>query len=195
MTKRELDTAKTREILIESAENLLQQKGYEKMSVSDITKASGVAKGTFYNYFNKKEEIIFELNKRHMNGLSNKIKSLSVDDPSISIRRYLVDFLQIIVNSKVNLARQWVRFVAASSNTEKWQYDNELLQKLIKGLIKSERLKPNTPVNELSILLTTEVYGIIFSWCITPETIDPVKTINSFCDLQLNSLIEPYVNK
>ena len=193
MTKRELATAATRENLIETAESLLQEKGYEKISVSDITRASGVAKGTFYNYFDKKEDIIFELNKRHLADLSDKIGELSKEDPVEGIRKYLSDFLQTIVDSTVNMARQWVRFVAASSNKEKWQYDNELLKRLIKELIDNGKLKPDLPLDKLTLLLTTEVYGIIFSWCISPSTVDPVKTINDFCDLQLELLLESYL--
>ncbi|APX73202.1 TetR/AcrR family transcriptional regulator [Companilactobacillus allii] len=194
MTKRELAAATTRENLLETAENLLQQKGYEKMSVSDITKASGVAKGTFYNYFDKKEDIIFELNKRHMHNLSGQLIELSQGKPDESIRYYLNNFLQTIVDSKVNMARQWVRFITASSNQEKWQYDKGLLKKLINHLIDNGKLKQNTPVDDLTSLLITEVYGIILSWCITPETIEPVQTINKFCDLQLDFLLKPYIN-
>ncbi|WP_164509379.1 TetR/AcrR family transcriptional regulator [Companilactobacillus jidongensis] len=193
MTKREIATAVTRENLIETAESLLQQKGYEKMSVSDITRASGVAKGTFYNYFNKKEDIIFELNKRHLTDLSDKITYLSQEDPVESIRNYLSEFLQTVVDSTVNMARQWVRFVAASSNQEKWQYDNELLKRLIQELIDNGKLKSNTPLDELSLLLTTEIYGVIFSWCISPENVEPVVTINKFCDMQLKLLLKPYL--
>ncbi|MFD1417844.1 TetR/AcrR family transcriptional regulator [Companilactobacillus keshanensis] len=193
MTKREIATAVTRENIIETAESLLQQKGYEKMSVSDITRASGVAKGTFYNYFNKKEDIIFELNKRHMSDLSDQITKFSQQDPAESIRNYLSNFLQTIVNSQVNMARQWVRFVTASQNQEKWQYDNELLKRLLQRLIDNGKLKLNTPIEELSLLLITEVYGIIFSWCISPETVQPVTNINSFCDMQLELLLKPYL--
>lgn len=192
MTKREIATAATREKLINTAENILQKNGYEKMSVADIAKTSGVAKGTFYNYFEKKEDIIFELNKRHMDDLSDQIDDLAKESAENSIRMYLTNFLQIVVNSKVNMARQWVRFVASSSNQDKWQYDNKLLQKLFKGLITNQKLKPSIPIDDISLLLITEVYGIIFSWCISPTTIDPVTSMNKFCDIQLNSLLEPY---
>lgn len=195
MTKREVATAITRETLIETAEHLLQQKGYEKMSVSDITKASGVAKGTFYNYFDKKEDIIFELNKRHMKKLSGQLLELSKKNPDESIRYYLNDFLQTIVDSKVNMARQWIRFITASSNQEKWQYDNDLLKELINHLIDNNKLSKDTPTDNITSLLITEVYGIILSWCITPDTINPVQTINKFCDLQLDLLLKPYLIK
>jgi AcrR family transcriptional regulator len=44
--------------LIAAAQTLFYTKGYESTSVSDIVKAVGVAKGTFYYYFDSKVEIL-----------------------------------------------------------------------------------------------------------------------------------------
>ncbi|WP_164985285.1 TetR/AcrR family transcriptional regulator [Ammoniphilus sp. CFH 90114] len=43
--------------IIQAAANLFSVKGYEKTAVNDIIQDIGVAKGTFYHYFNSKEEI------------------------------------------------------------------------------------------------------------------------------------------
>ncbi|SDO01627.1 TetR/AcrR family transcriptional regulator [Acetanaerobacterium elongatum] len=44
--------------IIETAVELFKQKGYEQVSVDDITRTVGVAKGTFYNYFQAKSDIL-----------------------------------------------------------------------------------------------------------------------------------------
>ncbi|EGO64125.1 TetR/AcrR family transcriptional regulator [Acetonema longum] len=44
--------------LIDAAEELFLTNGYDKTSVSDIVKKIGVAQGTFYYYFQTKEEIL-----------------------------------------------------------------------------------------------------------------------------------------
>ena len=44
--------------IIDTAVALFIQKGYEQVSVDDITKTVGVAKGTFYNYFQAKSDIL-----------------------------------------------------------------------------------------------------------------------------------------
>lgn len=44
--------------IIDIAENLFHTKGYEKCTVNDILKEIGIAKGTFYHYFNSKEEVL-----------------------------------------------------------------------------------------------------------------------------------------
>ena len=47
-----------RTAIIDTAVALFIEKGYEQVSVDDITKTVGVAKGTFYNYFQAKSDIL-----------------------------------------------------------------------------------------------------------------------------------------
>jgi AcrR family transcriptional regulator len=47
--------------LVAAARDVFGQKGYHAATVDDITRAAGVAKGTFYLYFEEKREIYYEL--------------------------------------------------------------------------------------------------------------------------------------
>ena len=47
--------------LIDAAREVFSRKGYHEATVDDITRAAGVAKGTFYLYFHEKREIYYEL--------------------------------------------------------------------------------------------------------------------------------------
>lgn len=58
-TNRELRAEQTREKIYASALALINEKGYENVSVEDITKAAGVAKGTFYTHFDSKENLLY----------------------------------------------------------------------------------------------------------------------------------------
>lgn len=44
--------------ILDVAETLFYQKGYEKCTVNDILKQVNIAKGTFYYYFKSKEEVL-----------------------------------------------------------------------------------------------------------------------------------------
>src|SRR5579884_2186511 len=50
-----------RQQLVEAAKDVFAQKGYHATTVDDITRAAGVAKGTFYLYFSEKREIYYEV--------------------------------------------------------------------------------------------------------------------------------------
>ena len=58
LTKKAIRTKAT---LLESARKLITEKGFDRVSVEDITSGAGVAKGTFYHYFKSKEDLIRDL--------------------------------------------------------------------------------------------------------------------------------------
>jgi AcrR family transcriptional regulator len=47
--------------LVTAARDVFGQKGYHAATVDDITRAAGVAKGTFYLYFDEKREVYYDL--------------------------------------------------------------------------------------------------------------------------------------
>ena len=47
--------------LVQAAQAVFAQRGYHAATVDDITRAAGVAKGTFYLYFDEKREIYYEV--------------------------------------------------------------------------------------------------------------------------------------
>ena len=51
----------TRQRVLEAAEAVFGEKGYYSASVTEITRAAGVAQGTFYLYFKGKKEIFLDL--------------------------------------------------------------------------------------------------------------------------------------
>lgn len=51
----------TRQKLLESAEAVFGEKGYDRASITEITQRAGVAQGTFYVYFSDKKAIFVEL--------------------------------------------------------------------------------------------------------------------------------------
>lgn len=49
--------------IVNAAVCLFTEKGYEATTVAEITKMAGVAKGTFFNYFKTKEELLIKFQK------------------------------------------------------------------------------------------------------------------------------------
>lgn len=52
---------KTRKNILNIAERLFADKGYEETTTRDISEACGIAKGTLFNYFNSKETLAMTL--------------------------------------------------------------------------------------------------------------------------------------
>lgn len=66
---RESRKKQTKESIIKHAVALFKQKGYENVTVEEITAACGIAKGTFFNYFPKKEQILLHITDTYMDRL------------------------------------------------------------------------------------------------------------------------------
>jgi AcrR family transcriptional regulator len=58
LSRRERKKIETRQQLMEVALQLFRDQGYDATTVKQITQAAGVAKGTFFNYFETKEAIL-----------------------------------------------------------------------------------------------------------------------------------------
>ncbi len=69
LPRRELKKREKRERLLNASLKLFREKGYEQTKVSEITRAAGVAKGTFFNYFPTKERVLLALGEQMLGKL------------------------------------------------------------------------------------------------------------------------------
>jgi TetR/AcrR family transcriptional regulator, cholesterol catabolism regulator len=60
LTPKKIQAMQTRQKIFDTAIKLYMKKGYEKVTVDEICKNSGFSKGAFYNYFNSKDQVIYE---------------------------------------------------------------------------------------------------------------------------------------
>ncbi len=66
--------------LMDAAEQLFVEKGYEHTSASDIIRKVGVAQGTFYYYFKSKDEILNAVIDRYLERYTDLVKAVGNDD-------------------------------------------------------------------------------------------------------------------
>lgn len=99
--------------------NLFTEKGYVNITISEIAKVAGIGKGTIYEYFSNKEDIIFELmaclqeeydthlNEKLKQDISAKEKLISLFDIFLSEdekvqtqRKIYKEFLSVYIQNK-----------------------------------------------------------------------------------------------
>jgi len=66
--------------ILDTAESLFSQKGYEKTSTTDITKTMRVAQGTLYYYFKSKEDLAYALIDRQTKDLKKQVMDVIYDE-------------------------------------------------------------------------------------------------------------------
>jgi AcrR family transcriptional regulator len=72
----EEDRQAIRQSLLEQGRKLFLRYGLRKTKVDELARAAGIAKGTFYNFFDSKEELCLEIFHQEENGLTEEIETL-----------------------------------------------------------------------------------------------------------------------
>lgn len=91
---RETRKKELKELIFLKAIQLFQERGYENVTVQDITTACGIAKGTFFNYFPKKENILLFLGDSQIDLWNESLKTYkNMEHPKEKIKLVLGDLL------------------------------------------------------------------------------------------------------
>lgn len=70
---------KTRNQIIEASEQLFMEKSVSKVTINDIVQRAGIAKGTFYLYFDSKETLVWNFIDTKLSGLNKYLAKLEVE--------------------------------------------------------------------------------------------------------------------
>ena len=85
--------------LIDTAERLFLEKGYEQTTVADIVREIEVAQGTFYYYFSSKEKILEAIIEKDITALEEDVRQImSREDANAAIK------LNAVVNSIIGIS-------------------------------------------------------------------------------------------
>ena len=79
-------TGVLRERLLDGAQRVFAQAGYDSATVDDIISAAGTSRATFYRYFKGKDAIFDELSRRCFRDMRAVVKRLSQFDPAVAGR-------------------------------------------------------------------------------------------------------------
>jgi AcrR family transcriptional regulator len=84
----------TRQAIIDAAEKLWGERGFDAVSVEEICQEAGVAKGTFYFYFPRKEHLLVILRYDRMTPKEGELQALlSGDLSTLDVCRELVGLI------------------------------------------------------------------------------------------------------
>jgi AcrR family transcriptional regulator len=111
---REMKVAKTRELLRTTLLDLIEEKGFDSISVRDITLKAGLNRGTFYLHYRDKHDLIEKTQNELLKGLHEKLKQLKPSEfdkyyskdmmypPILQLFYYLMEnkrFIKIMISS------------------------------------------------------------------------------------------------
>jgi AcrR family transcriptional regulator len=72
--KREITKAQNRRAILDAAQEIFTEMGYGAASIRDVVRRSGLAAGTFYNYFPDKESVFQAVLEEHTTELRRRLR-------------------------------------------------------------------------------------------------------------------------
>lgn len=129
MGKIELNKLQKQTSLLNTAYELFTTKGVNKTSIAEISKAAGIAKGTFYLYFKDKYDIRNKLISHESSKLFGKAKT-ALDEYQIQPKKVdFIDQIIFIVDYIINELSQNQSLLAFISKNLSWGIFKQALTK------------------------------------------------------------------
>ena len=199
MTNRKLAALETKKKLLETAKNIIREKGLVNASIEEITKACGVSNGTFYTYFKRKEDVVFALSRDMYREIYEEAQAY--DGPFMDrLVFYMVNFSGHIERDGLKLCQEWVRntvdpdLVENPYNKDKLGMDIDSMKGIINKGVERGELKGDTPVDALADALTDMIYGEMLCWDMSGGAYSFEARTKKFCSMFLPSMMKPYLN-
>lgn len=170
ITKRQERALETKKKIFETAFSLMEEKGFDNITISEISKMSGVAKGSFYTYFKSKDDIVIELYKDVDEKYSNEVKNLPEGTPAFNKVLAAVGFqASYAVKRGVKFTTQIYKS-QLESGTDFFISEERPFFKIIKESIEegiaSKELNPDINAAETARWIVTLSRGITYDWCL-----------------------------
>ncbi len=199
MNKRQQSAIETKRKIISAGLELLKEKGFDAINVEDITRRAGVAKGSFYTYFKRKEDIVLDISRVPFLEIADELKQMEGASIIIKLRHYFHRFMECVESCGIHVCRQWTRDVLDPNNVpdnkdgQKWKYDFEMLKGILTEAVQNGELKPDMPIELLTHLIISELYGMMTCWCMSDGKFEPLDWTDKFCELQTEAILKPYI--
>jgi TetR/AcrR family fatty acid metabolism transcriptional regulator len=183
--------------ILEAAERVFAEKGFNKAKVAEIARLAGVADGTVYEYFQSKEDLLFSIPMRrfeqYLNGISGVFE---IKDPVRKLRRlikyhfstFLADrhFLKVFT-LKLLLNMQFFTSKAFDAFRNYYRYVEDVIEEgKAKGVFRSDvnpRVFRNVFLGAFS--------HMVLRWLVLNRSsdMDVMKEINQLTDLLLDAVL------
>ncbi len=198
-TKRQENALKTKQKLIDTASELISSGEFNDFNIEEITKACGVAKGTFYTYFKNKEELSNEVCRNLFNNIVFRMQKMKDKSFVERLEHYFSSFMVEVERYGINICREWIRNVIDPNGSgegwdnSKWQFDIDMLKEILNNAVADGELKTDTPVELITHTIICELYGMMTCWCMSDGVFEPKKHSAEIFNLQIKPMLVNYL--
>ncbi|MDO5426042.1 MAG: TetR/AcrR family transcriptional regulator [Eubacteriales bacterium] len=198
--KRALRTEANRELIIKTALQLFNEKGYDKTTMADIIHASGLTNGTIYHLFGNKQSIISGIYDYYFDvelGL-NENQEEKIQNPLPHIRQFLLDYEQLWMDAGWALPANTYRIyenLYFKKNTEELLLDNlsstskEELKQFIRAAQEYGTIRKDLDAKFIVTTIFVFGRGLLYQWSLAKGKYDLVTSSIPYWDTFLPTFL------
>ena len=196
MGKRQEMALETRQKLIDAVKALSETKKYDAMSIDEITQKAGVAQGSFYTHFKRREDLVSVIVNERFCRAQERSSDDNLDIVA-QISGFLMESIHIIEETTLGVAQQWYRSVTSPLKGDtlgmgKLNDDMHFIAKLLQNAVDKRILSDELDIHALTLQIVSLYYGAVALWCMSDGEISQVDIIRNFCQNELAGMIEKY---
>ena len=194
MAPRVVDKEQRRKEIATTCSDLIHEMGIKKLTVAQVAKKAGIGKGTIYEYFENKDDIVFEIMNNHIDAYHNEFLETIKDVKST--KQKVFHFFKFVIDDSIdnlkhfNGYKEYLSIVLSDDNHAMKEFNskcniffNNQLRKFIKDGIDKNELIPQS-INLVDGLLTFEKGVALMK--MTQDDFDA----RSSCELYINTLFD-----
>ena len=179
--RRERRRAETRERIFRSAMQLFAARGFTKTTVEDITEAADVGKGTFFNYFRNKEDVLSALAEVQLDKYAHAIQAAESGalTPRQALRELWLRLPEEPGRSQALVRSLMVVFLTSQAVREKMsrslEHGREMLARLFTQAQEGGEARRERRPLELALAFQQKLLGTVLVWTLDPPV--PLKPL------------------
>lgn len=196
MTPRDIRSQKTKDSILKASIKILSKYGADGMTVKNICDEAGVSNGTFYHFFNSKDDIYsYFLFHNHTEYIEKNEARLE----QLNFKEKILDLYLMHVDLCLDLG---IAFTAAYYNTSNSGLDAihrsnppgtfYIMDKCAEYARQAKLdgyVRQDLDISEFRLLLGAIAIGVMSQWCTTKGELDPKAHLRVLINSYLNSVM------
>lgn len=170
LTSRDIQAQETKKRIYDTAIQLILKKGFDNVTLEEISKEVGIAKGLFYHYYKSKADLIVESYKIVDNDFKNSLAELVPETSPVDkilftvctmakdARLYKADLLKQIYKGQLDVGTDF--FI----NRKRPFY--KTIRDSVAALQAKGVMKKNMNPDDYAHFIMTVARGVLYDWCL-----------------------------
>lgn len=172
-SRRERKKDETRQRIFDAAISLFRQKGFEATTVDEITEKADVGRGTFFNYFHRKEAVLAYLSEERLDEAEEGVTQLLTSRESVRSKLLQIYRLAALAHQQDrDLARfvftEWLKRAFAPTQEADARWQKLICATLAQGRARGE-LNPDLDDVRMEAVLSAVYVATVYQWLFCPE--------------------------